>query len=94
MKLIALDVGTKRIGVAKADTSVRIAVPYSAVEVDGNEFKKSPLSLELGTLIASFWASPAITKVKRPSKAAMFEILLPNLNAPSLGLKFVFRTSL
>lgn len=40
MKLIALDVGTKRIGVAKADSSVRIAIPYSAVEVDGNEFKK------------------------------------------------------
>lgn len=41
MKLIALDVGTKRIGVAKADSSVRIAVPYPAVEVaDGEEFKK------------------------------------------------------
>lgn len=40
MKLIALDVGTKRIGVAKADSSVRIAIPYSAVEVDGGEFKK------------------------------------------------------
>ncbi len=40
MKLIALDVGTKRIGVAKADSAVRIAIPYSAVEVDGNEFKK------------------------------------------------------
>ncbi len=40
MKLIALDVGTKRIGVAKADSNVRIAVPYSAVEVDGTEFKK------------------------------------------------------
>ncbi len=40
MKLIALDVGTKRIGVAKADSAVRIAVPYSAVEVDGNEFEK------------------------------------------------------
>ncbi len=40
MKLIALDVGTKRIGVAKADSSVRIAIPYSAVEVDGSEFKK------------------------------------------------------
>lgn len=40
MKLIALDVGTKRIGVAKADTSVRIAIPYSAIEVDGGEFKK------------------------------------------------------
>ena len=41
MKLIALDVGTKRIGVAKADSSVRIAVPYPAVEVeDGAEFQK------------------------------------------------------
>lgn len=41
MKLIALDVGTKRIGVAKADSSVRIAIPYSAIEVNhGEEFKK------------------------------------------------------
>lgn len=40
MKLIALDVGTVRIGVAKADSAVRIAVPYAAVEVDGNEFQK------------------------------------------------------
>lgn len=41
MKLIALDVGTKRIGVAKADSTVRIAVPYPAVEVeDGAEFQK------------------------------------------------------
>lgn len=40
MKLIALDVGTKRIGVAKADSSVRIAIPYAAVEVDGTEFQK------------------------------------------------------
>ena len=40
MKLIALDVGSKRIGVAKADSAVRIAIPYSVVEVDGSEFKK------------------------------------------------------
>lgn len=40
MKLIALDVGTKRIGVAKADSNVRIAIPYAAVEVDGTEFQK------------------------------------------------------
>ncbi len=40
MKLIALDVGTKRIGVAKADSAVRIAIPYSAVEVDGEEFQR------------------------------------------------------
>lgn len=40
MKLIGLDVGTKRIGVAKADSATRIAVPYSAIEADGNEFEK------------------------------------------------------
>lgn len=41
MKLMALDVGTRRIGVAKADSKVRIAIPYTAIEVDeGGEFQK------------------------------------------------------
>ena len=40
MKLMALDVGTKRIGIAKADSNVRIPVPYSAIPVDGGEFQK------------------------------------------------------
>lgn len=35
--IVALDVGEKRIGVAVADTAVRIAVAYDTVEVDGNE---------------------------------------------------------
>lgn len=34
---MCLDVGEKRIGVAVADTSVRIAVPYETIEVDGDE---------------------------------------------------------
>lgn len=38
--LVALDVGERRIGVAVADTAVRIAVPYDTVEVDGNEIKQ------------------------------------------------------
>ena len=37
MKLIALDVGEKRIGVAKADSSVKIAVPFGMIPVDGQE---------------------------------------------------------
>lgn len=37
--LLALDVGEKRIGVAVADTSVRISVAYDTVEVDGNEIE-------------------------------------------------------
>lgn len=38
--LVCLDVGEKRIGVAVADTSVRIAVAFDTIEVDGNELQK------------------------------------------------------
>ena len=37
--LVGLDVGEKRIGVSVADSSVRIAVPFSTIEVDGDELK-------------------------------------------------------
>ena len=37
--LIGLDVGEKRIGVAVADLGVRIAVPFTTIEVDGNELE-------------------------------------------------------
>jgi len=37
--LVGLDVGEKRIGVAVADTSVRIAVPFSTIDVDGGEIE-------------------------------------------------------
>lgn len=40
MRIIGLDVGTKRIGVARADSSVRIAVPMGFVAVDGNEWQE------------------------------------------------------
>lgn len=35
--LVCLDVGEKRIGVAVADTAVRIAVPFETIDVDGSE---------------------------------------------------------
>jgi len=37
--LVCIDVGEKRIGVAVADSSVRIAVAFDTIEVDGNELK-------------------------------------------------------
>ena len=40
MKFLGLDVGTKRIGVAKADSNVKIAIPYGMIDVDGTEFEK------------------------------------------------------
>ena len=38
-QLLGLDVGTVRIGVAIADTAVRIAVPHDYVEVNGDEIE-------------------------------------------------------
>ena len=38
MRIISLDVGEKRIGVARADSTVRIAIPVTTIEVNGNEY--------------------------------------------------------
>ncbi|NTW62222.1 Holliday junction resolvase RuvX [Candidatus Saccharibacteria bacterium] len=37
--ILGLDVGEKRIGVAVADSEVRIAIPYDTVTVDGSELQ-------------------------------------------------------
>ena len=38
MKILGLDVGEKRIGVARVDTSTKIAVPVKTLIVDGSEW--------------------------------------------------------
>lgn len=40
MKILGLDVGEKRIGVARVDTSTRIAVPVKTIIVDGSEWNE------------------------------------------------------
>lgn len=57
MRVLALDVGTRRIGVAFADTSVRIAVPRAMIPVDGNELANIAKNLRLEkaeTLVCGF----------------------------------------
>lgn len=39
-RLLCLDVGEKRIGVAVADTAVKIAIPLVTLDVDGEEIQK------------------------------------------------------
>lgn len=49
-RLLGLDVGTARIGVALGDSAVRIAVPYDHIEVDGNEVEAiARLAIQDGT---------------------------------------------
>ena len=40
MKIIGLDVGEKRIGVAKVDSNTRIAIPVGFIETDGSEWQE------------------------------------------------------
>ena len=40
MRIIGLDVGEKRIGVARADSDTRIAVPIGFIDVDGSEWQE------------------------------------------------------
>ena len=40
MKIIGLDVGEKRIGVAKVDSTTKIALPVGFIEVDGSEWQE------------------------------------------------------
>jgi putative Holliday junction resolvase len=37
---VGLDIGDRRIGVAKADSQVKLAVPYMTIEVDGSEISQ------------------------------------------------------
>ena len=39
INLLCLDVGEKRIGVAIADTAVKIAIPFDTIDVDGTEIE-------------------------------------------------------
>ena len=39
IKLLGLDVGERRIGVAVGDSSIRIAIPFDTIEVDDNEIE-------------------------------------------------------
>ncbi len=54
---MSLDVGTKRIGVATADSSLPIAVPMQTIEVDGTEIeqiKKIVADKSIETIIVGY----------------------------------------
>ena len=47
MLILGLDVGEKRIGVAKADSNVKIAIPITTIEVNGGELQEIARLLRL-----------------------------------------------
>lgn len=46
---LSLDIGQKRIGVATADTQVKIAIPYDTIEMNETQFREDVIELVTST---------------------------------------------
>lgn len=87
--LLALDVGSKRIGVAKADTDVKIATPASTLLVDGTEL------VGLGDLLREYEPSLVVVGYPRNQSgevtAQTVEVENFAEKVRGLGVEVVFR---
>lgn len=87
--LMSLDVGEKRIGVAIADSSVRIAIPYDTIEVDGNEIntiEKLILSNKINILVVGY---PRNQSGEATNQTKFVEDFIAKIDTD--GLKLIFQ---
>lgn len=87
--IIALDVGDRRIGVAHADTSTRIAVVLTTVEVDGLEFERLReiiAELEPAIMVVGFPRNQSGSPTKQTEKTKAFARQLERF-----GVEIVFQ---
>ena len=75
MRILGLDVGEKRIGVAKVDSNTRIAVPIGFVQVDGSEWQEITRLARLIMLIFLSWGYQGVTRGTKPLSRCTLEIL-------------------
>ena len=83
-QLLGLDVGSARIGVAIADTGVRIAVPHGHVEVDGSEIKEIAeivLSNEIEKIVVGYPRNQSGEATKQTEFVEEFTEKLKDLDA-------------
>lgn len=83
-QLLGLDVGAARIGVALADTGVRIAVPHDYIEVDGNEvaaIAKVAISNEIDTIVVGYPRNQSGEATKQTAAVEEFAKLLEDFDA-------------
>ena len=88
LKLMALDVGTKRVGVALADSSIKIAIPFITIEID-NDLESSITKIieiiskeEIDILVVG------LPRNQRPHKPFILKNLLKILNIQLIELIF------
>lgn len=81
MRVLALDVGTRRIGVAFADTSVRIAIPREMIPVDGNELANIAKNLRLEKAEVLVCGFPRNSKGEATQQTALVQEFIEKLKA-------------
>lgn len=90
-KILGLDVGTKRIGVAKADSDVRIAVPVETIEVDGKEFDRILQLSRLYNVRIIVVGLPRNSKGEETAQSAYARDFAKKLLGKSKDLKIFFQ---
>ncbi len=83
--LIALDIGDKRIGVAHADTSVRLPVAYSTIDVDDlvlERLKEVVAELEPSIIIVGLPRNQSGNTTQQTKKVRQFALQLKQFNIP------------
>jgi putative Holliday junction resolvase len=87
-KLLGLDVGTVRIGVALADGSLKIAIPHGVIAVDGNELEEISRLVagnDIDTIVVGY---PRNQSGEVTAQTAQVEAFAENLKALTERLVF------
>ena len=87
MLLLGLDVGEKRIGVAKADSSVKIAVPVGMIPADGTELERIVRFVKIQNTDIVVVGMPRNLKGEETRQSAFVRDFVKNLNKALLSAR-------
>ena len=87
MRLLGLDVGEKRIGVAKADSSVKIAVPVGMLAADGTELEKISRFVKIQDIDIVVVGMPRNLSGEETKQSAFVRDFVKNLNKVLLSAR-------
>ena len=86
--VIALDVGEKRIGVAIANGSVAIAIPYDTIEVDGTEISQIAQLIETESVARIIIGYPRNQSGEATAQTAYVERFADTLKELDVDIEF------
>ena len=91
MKIIGLDVGTVRIGVARADTAIKIAIPDGFINVNGQEISEIQRKLRLYNTNILVMGMPRSNNGNQTAQSEFVKQFARQVAATIPGLKIYFQ---